>query len=456
MGSVRQSTSSVAAIGVGIDTARYGHHATFLFSNLGPAAAPLIVEENRVGYDRLKDRLERLHAKHPQAALRVRLDVAGQYAANLETFLRGLRLPLEISVGDPCRNDKYRAVHSPKRKADAVDSNAVARFAVVEHPRPAPSTPPALLQLREIAGRLQAAVREQTRHVNQLHNLLARVFPELAGLAAELKASWVVDLLGRYPTPARLANARAADLATIPYLSVDKAEDVRHAAAGSIASLTGKTAETLVRHLARQLRSDRIEKQRFEKLLGETYRALPTPNHLDSIVGFGVVTAAVLTAKIVDIARFERAEQLVNYFGVFPEERSSGIPAPGKIRRKPNGHMSRKGSDLVRAYLFNAARSASIHNPAAKALYARLRQRGTHGRVALGHVMRKLLHLTFAIWKSGKPFDREHYDWANMPKAPDNVAEQTPQPRTEKETAAGRNREQVPDRQAVTATESSA
>src|SRR5262249_3909091 len=28
-----------------------------------------------------------------------------------------------------------------------------------------------------------------------------------------------------------------------------------------------------------------------------------------------------------------------------------------------------------------------------------------------GHAMRKLLHLVFAIWKSGRPFDRSHYPW---------------------------------------------
>lgn len=449
MGSVRQFPSTATIIGVGIDTARYGHHATFLFANLDPAAAPLLVEENRAGYNRLKDRLIQLQQRHPQAALRVRLDVAGQYAVNLESFLRSLPLALEISVGDPLRNDKYRAVLSPKRKADAADSKAVARFAVVERPQPAPITPTPLLYLREIAGRLQSAVRERTRHVNQLHNLLARVFPELAGHAADLKAAWVVDLLRRYPTPARLAKATAADLATIPYLSTEKANSILDAARSTIASFGGKAAETLVRQLVRQLCSDRVEKKRLEKLLADGYRALPADNQLDTIVGFGPVTAAVLTAKIVDIARFERPEQLVNYFGVFPEEHSSGVPAPGKVRRRPNGHMSRKGNDMVRAYLFNASRSACVHNPAARALYARLRQRGAHGRVALGHVMRKLVHLTFAVWKSGKPFDPKHYDW-------DKAGAVTPQPALEMESAAGRTPEQAPDQKAVTAAEPSA
>jgi hypothetical protein len=31
--------------------------------------------------------------------------------------------------------------------------------------------------------------------------------------------------------------------------------------------------------------------------------------------------------------------------------------------------------------------------------------------IAIGHVMRKLLHLAFAVWKTGRPFDPNHYPW---------------------------------------------
>jgi hypothetical protein len=74
-------------------------------------------------------------------------------------------------------------------------------------------------------------------------------------------------------------------------------------------------------------------------------------------------------------------------------------------------HMSRKGNDLARAYLRNAPRTAIRHNPAIRALYRRLRAKGTRGDVAIGHWMRKLLHLAFAVWKTDRPFDVEHYPW---------------------------------------------
>jgi hypothetical protein len=91
-------------IGVGIDTARYGHRVWFLRPDRLPAAKPLTVLESRAGYQGLQERLEQLHRQHPQAHFHVRIDAAGQYAANLEHFLRGLALPMTLSVGEPKRN----------------------------------------------------------------------------------------------------------------------------------------------------------------------------------------------------------------------------------------------------------------------------------------------------------------------------------------------------------------
>src|SRR5262249_8900184 len=81
--------------------------------------------------------------------------------------------------------------------------------------------------------------------------------------------------------------------------------------------------------------------------------------------------------------------------------------------RGPRRHViSRRGNDLVRRYLGMAALSAVRCNPAVRALYARVAAKHPGRKaVAVGHAMRKLLHLAFAIWKSGRPFDRDHYPW---------------------------------------------
>src|SRR5206468_11930629 len=159
--------------------------------------------------------------------------------------------------------------------------------------------------------------------------------------------------------------------------------------------------------------------KRLENLLVSAYRALPQLNHLDTIPGLGPVTAAVLTAFVFDIHRFETPGKLVAYFGVLPKEVASGIDRDGQARTPRRYVMSARGNDLVRRYLWMAALSAIRFNPAVRALYARVVAKHPQQKaIAVGHAMRKLLHLVFAIGKSGRPFDPNHYPW----QAPAHVA----------------------------------
>jgi hypothetical protein len=142
---------------------------------------------------------------------------------------------------------------------------------------------------------------------------------------------------------------------------------------------------------------------------------------------------------MVRIERFATPGSVVNYFGIFPEENTSGVDKLGRPLPPGTMFMSRKGNDLVRRCLWNAAKTAIIHNPVIRSLYARQRALGKRGDVALGHCMQKLLHLVFAVWKTDQPF---------VPRqaANDDGPSVAPQ---ETEKAEGR-KGQGPERQAVT------
>jgi transposase len=414
-------------IGVGIDTARYGHYAAFLRPDLLPVADELPFTESAQGYDALRARLDLIVHNLGPVHFHVRLDAAGQYADNLLHFLHqgatrdthATPLPMTISCGDPQRNKNYRAALFGPQKSDPVEARAAARYALNE--RPKPRTPPSLelRQLRQIAGRLQAVTRQRTRLANQLHQLLVHAFPGLATLTQDLTTGWVLELLTRYPTAVLLAAASERALDDIPYLPKNQIQPLLLRAKSSIASLTGDLEEELVRDQVRQVRDVQARQKRLENLLVLAYRRLPVPNHLDTIKGLGDVTAAILTAGIGDINRFETPGKLVAYFGTLPIEASSGVERDGTPRGPKRCVMSKRGNDLVRRYLWMAALCAVRHNPAVRPPYLRvIAKHPEHKAIAIGHAMRKLLHLAFAIWKSGKPFDPEHYRW----KTPAHVA----------------------------------
>lgn len=441
-------------IGVGIDTARYGHRVSFLTPDLRTAAKPLTVTENHAGYQALQRRLEQLRLKHPQVHFHIRIDAAGQYAANLERFLRSLDLPITLSIGEPKRNKDYRMAHFPKRTSDDTESQAMARFALVEQPRATPPPKSSLVLLRELVGRLQGQVKQTTRATNRLHNLLARTFPELALLAKDITAGWVLRLLKKYPTAERIAAARIASLEAIPHLDSDQAQAIHQAARQSVASFHGVLAEALVRNLVEQVVHSRAAERELLGLVSQAWNNLDDSPHVQvlTIPGIGQATAAILVAKIVDIERFARPESLVNYFGIFPEEDSSGVDKTGRPKPTAVMRMSRKGNDLTRAYLWNAARAAIHHNPAVRVLYRRLRAKGKRGDVAIGHCMRKLLHLVFAVWKTNRPFNAAHYAWEPAGDQKPTTATGEQATGTANENAVGHKRDEPAGKVVTTAT----
>jgi transposase len=409
-------------VGVGIDTSRYGHYAALLRDDLQPAAADLRFAESADGYAQLRTCLQRIAQRHRPCHFVVRLDAAGQYADNLRHFLQELATgtdasnspdwTLSISCGDPQRNKNYRAALYGNQKSDPVEAHACANFALKEKPAADIALSPQFRILREIAGRLQAVVRQRTRLINQLHQLLGRAFPELALLVKDIAAGWVLELIHRFPSASRLAQASANQLQDIPYLPHQHVEPLLQHARTSVASLQGPLTEEIIRDQIRQLRDTRARQKRLEDLLVSAYQHLPDDNRIHTIPGLGDVTSAVLTAFIVDIERFLTPNKLVAYFGTLPIEAASGVERDGKPRGPRRYVMSPRGNDLARRYLWMAALSAIRFNPAIRALYARVvAKHPDHKAIAVGHAMRKLLHLVWAIWKTGRPFNPNYYPW---------------------------------------------
>ena len=249
------TSTTMKQLGVGIDTARYGHRVTFLRDDRKPAAQPMTVTEDQHGYQQLRRCLEELKQQHPEAQIRVHIDAAGQYATNLEGFLRSLPWPMTISIGEPKRNKDYRQAIFPKRTTDDTESHAMARFALAEQPQPTLEVPDHLYVLREVASRLDGQIKDTTRAVNRLHNLMARAFPELAVLVKDFSADWLSMLLKKYPTASRIAAAKIESLKKIPYLKTKLAEKIHEAARQSVGSLHGEVVETMVRECLEHLQN---------------------------------------------------------------------------------------------------------------------------------------------------------------------------------------------------------
>ncbi|MHC2045557.1 IS110 family RNA-guided transposase [Klebsiella pneumoniae] len=102
---------------------------------------------------------------------------------------------------------------------------------------------------------------------------------------------------------------------------------------------------------------------------------------------------------------FRCAEQVAAFLGVAPVEKRSGTSVRGRSR------MSKIGPPEIRAKLYLAALCGLRFNKAMKTMYERLCLIGKAKMVAIGALMRKLIHWCFGVLKSGRKFD---IDYVNL------------------------------------------
>ena len=123
---------------------------------------------------------------------------------------------------------------------------------------------------------------------------------------------------------------------------------------------------------------------------------------LKSIPGIGEKTALFLIIATDGFKKFEKASQLCSYVGITPTIRESGSSVRGRSR------ISKVGNKKLRNLLFLCSFNACKYNKACKALYERIVNKGKSKKLALIAVTNKLLKQSFAIVKSGLPYDETH------------------------------------------------
>ena len=141
-------------------------------------------------------------------------------------------------------------------------------------------------------------------------------------------------------------------------------------------------------------------KNRIEKMIEK--HVLSTDTHLLSIPGVGALTAGVILGELGNLKRFKSHNQLTAFAGLDPSVMMSG-------RTHRTGHISKRGSPLLREALYQAALVASHKNPVCQQFYQRLKSNGKHHKVCLVAVARKLLHIAYSVETKQKDFYIPNY-----------------------------------------------
>jgi transposase len=382
---------------VGIDIGKRNHEATIIDQKGSIIGKAFRFANSISGFNRLMETVKRTADNDVVFGM----EATGHYWLALYTHLR--KKGFAVHVINAIQSDALRAMYIRQQKNDSRDSFIVANVIRFGRFCETSVAPPDLHALRELCRHRFYAVDSISSIKRKLIALLDQVFPEYESLFADTFGKASLELLSEYTTPEEILNVdteklvETINIAGHGRLGFDKAAEVRNAARNSFGILlAADTMALLIRQYIEQIRF--IEKQ-IDVLNTEIARLLSTfETQLTTITGVGPTLAAVILSEIGDVKRFNSAAKLAAFAGVDPTMKQSGNFTGSRNR------MSKRGSPYLRRALRLAATVASFKDPSISDFYQRKRTEGKSHMIALGHVVRKMVNIIFAVLRDNSPY----------------------------------------------------
>lgn len=395
---------------VGIDVSRRSHQCSFFNSDRRPISKTLKINEDRQGFQTLKEKLGDIVREKGDVRFHIGLEATGHYHQNLAVFLNSIDdLDIRVSCINPVQTKRYIQMLMVREQNDKVDSRAIAGFMCMQQPDQTPSERSEMRPLRDLSRLRDQLVSQKTACINQLHALLDQVFPELEQVFTDIKSeplAWAV--LNRYPCPKNVLAAKISRLMSIQsrkggmYLGKEKAFQLKALAKQTVGSSKGEVYSFQIKVLTQNLRSLHQQIEDTEKAIENTVNSMDLPPW-KTIPSIGVLTMATLLGDVGDPRLFGSAKKFSSFLGLTPRGKQSG----SSVNRK--GHISKCGPSNIRQKLYMCVVSAlaTKKNPLINDMYNRLVSKGKPKNVAIVACMNHLARVIYGIFKYNQPFDPE-------------------------------------------------
>lgn len=351
------------------------------------------------GHQKLYHILSALCDQHPDAHIYAAVESTGGYENNWFGALVKFQssLPLKIARLNPCGVHNNSKAGLERNITDPISAENVAKY-MIEHPENVTyQQQDPLASLRKQWSFVKMLSKQKTQMLNQLESNLYGANPEILAYCKNGVANWVLSLLLRFPTAAKLAKAKKSSLVLIPYVTEQKATELIKTAKKSVASATDQITAQIIKATVKQIQqlTKAIEAQ--EKILTETC-SIPEVRLLKTFPGISDISAIGLILEIGSVERFATAKKLASFFGLHPIYKKSGDGSWGF-------HMSKKGRVVPRQILYMVAMAAVQCNPLIAEIYLKHTEKGMKKKAALGLCMHKICRIIYGMLKHNSAFD---------------------------------------------------
>lgn len=383
---------------VGIDISKYKHDC-FIMTETGEVIKnSFSFDNNDSGFKLL---LSVLKSLDPSQKIKIGLEATGHYGNNLKLFLAENKYSfMELN---PYLVKKFsQALTLRRTKTDMLDAMTIA--SVLGSPNltyePYQISSYHISSLKSLTRIREAFIKERSLHLVQLTNIMDRVFPEFKPFFNGKFGTTAIYILKKYKTPKRIAKLSDEDILEIKRISkkisVSRLVKLRELAKTSVGH-SDSTEQILLKSILNLYCSVADEVTEIEKQIDSIMSEYNT--HIVSIPGISKYSAAQIIGEVGDFKRFSSASKLLAFAGMEPSTVQSGT-------MDFKGRMVKHGSGHLRYVLMNVAMTVIIHNPTFYSYYSKKHnQEGKNHRVALSHVVRKLIRIIYHLEVTNQDFN---------------------------------------------------
>ena len=289
-----------------------------------------------------------------------------------------------------------------KTKSDSIDCVMIARYLMTVEYKPYPSSFYHIEKLKSLTRFRDSLVRQRSRQLVELTNILDKIFPEFKPFFGGKFSTTALHILANYSSPEKIANMNVKSYDALRKLSRGRFSTTAFTRLKLLAKNTvGNTEDFLLQEMkiVLELYSQLDSKiDETENLIQECVSEINPP--MLTVPGIGVESAAVILAEFGDFAKFNNASQLLSFAGMEPGYFQSGI-------FESAGKMVKHGSSHLRYALMNCAQTVVNYEPTFAEFYTKKRAEGKPHRVALSHVVKKLLRVIYTLQTKNLVYDSD-------------------------------------------------